>query len=198
MPVMTDRRVRRTRAGLADALVELILERGYARITVQDILDRADIGRSTFYAHFRDKDALLESCFEGLQEELAANMAAMTPERASGAPARPTLALFEHAYEHRNVYRALCGRQGGPVARGRLHAIVSAALRGQLPAYLAEAGSPVPADLFTEHYVSGLLGVLTWWIRRDFPYPPAQIARMHGLMANPAVAAVLDQERASR
>ncbi|MBO0803611.1 MAG: TetR/AcrR family transcriptional regulator [Nocardiopsaceae bacterium] len=55
----TDRRVRRTRALLHQALIELILEKGYGRITVQDILDRADVGRSTFYSHYRDKDALL-------------------------------------------------------------------------------------------------------------------------------------------
>lgn len=54
-----DRRVRRTRRALHQALIGLMLERGYARITVQDILDRADVGRSTFYAHFRNKDDLL-------------------------------------------------------------------------------------------------------------------------------------------
>ena len=62
----TDRRVRRTRQLLRDALMELTLERGYDRITVQDILDRADIGRSTFYSHYRDKDDLMVSEFEAL------------------------------------------------------------------------------------------------------------------------------------
>lgn len=54
-----DRRVRRTRANLHRALIELMVERDYDRISVRDILDRADTGRSTFYAHFRDKDDLL-------------------------------------------------------------------------------------------------------------------------------------------
>ncbi len=59
-----DRRVARTRQLLRDALVSLILERGYDEVTVQDVLDRANLGRSTFYAHYRNKDDLLFSGFE--------------------------------------------------------------------------------------------------------------------------------------
>src|SRR5690242_10979296 len=55
----TDRRVNRTRRALKDALTDLILEKGYERVTVGDVLERADVGRSTFYAHFVDKDDLL-------------------------------------------------------------------------------------------------------------------------------------------
>src|SRR6202012_5392571 len=56
-----DRRVRRTRDLLHRALLDLIAEKGYPHITVQDILDRADVGRSTFYTHYRDKEDLLRS-----------------------------------------------------------------------------------------------------------------------------------------
>jgi hypothetical protein len=68
----TDRRVRRTRE--RSALLSLIQEKGYDRIKVQDILDRADVGRSTFYAHYRDKDDLLQSGFEDVRAALAAEM----------------------------------------------------------------------------------------------------------------------------
>ena len=50
-----DRRVQRTRKLLQDALMALILEKGYEAVTIQDIIDRANVGRSTFYAHFLDK-----------------------------------------------------------------------------------------------------------------------------------------------
>src|SRR5262245_65774233 len=72
----TDRRVRRTRELLRVALLELIQEQGYDRITVQDILDRADIGRSTFYAYYRDKDDLLRAGFKDIRAALAAERAA--------------------------------------------------------------------------------------------------------------------------
>lgn len=73
MEASTDRRVRRTRGLLHQALIELMLERDYTRISVRDILDRADVGRSTFYAHYRDKDdLLLVSCGEYLRAAIGA------------------------------------------------------------------------------------------------------------------------------
>src|SRR5690242_4167136 len=61
-----DRRIQRTRQLLLDALLSLILEKDFDSITVQDVIDRANVGRSTFYAHFQDKDELLLSGFEHL------------------------------------------------------------------------------------------------------------------------------------
>jgi AcrR family transcriptional regulator len=89
-----DRRVRRTRRILIEALIQLILEKGYSRITVQDILDRADVGRSTFYSHFRDQEALLVACFDSLRDELRGEIDAMTPGASQPDPARPAAAIF--------------------------------------------------------------------------------------------------------
>ena len=136
MPATTDRRVRRTRTLLVQALVSLILERGYARITVQDILDRADVGRSTFYAHFRDKEALLLSCFDGLREDLRRDLAGDGPGQGQPGPARAGSVVFAHAHQHRDVYRALCGRQGGTIVSGHLHDVLS----DSISADLAQAG----------------------------------------------------------
>jgi AcrR family transcriptional regulator len=101
----TDRRVRRTRALLHQALIELILEKGYGRITVQDILDRADVGRSTFYSHYRDKDTLL---LDGGMDHLRT----MIADAAAGAPVAPTplhpaRVIFRLADGNRRLYRAL-------------------------------------------------------------------------------------------
>jgi AcrR family transcriptional regulator len=56
-----DGRVARTRDRLGDAMIALILEKPFDSITVQDVLDRAGVGRSTFYAHYKDKDDVLIS-----------------------------------------------------------------------------------------------------------------------------------------
>ncbi len=66
-----DRRIQRTRQLLHEALITLILEKGYDAITVQDILERANLGRSTFYAHYQDKEALLLSGFQELFDATA-------------------------------------------------------------------------------------------------------------------------------
>jgi AcrR family transcriptional regulator len=105
-----DRRVRRTKRLLHRALIELLLEKGYSRTTVQDILDRADVGRSTFYSHYRDKDDLLVvSCTEYLRT--AVNDSA-TPGTRLWEPVQTLLKLTE---QHRELYRALVGKRSGAV-----------------------------------------------------------------------------------
>jgi AcrR family transcriptional regulator len=189
-----DRRVRRTRRNLTDALIGLIVERGYQAITVQDILDRADVGRSTFYAHFRDKEALLLSCFDDLREDLRRDLDAMTPGVRPRDPAQPSIVLFAHAYRHRRIYQALFGRHGGTVVHRHVHALVAAALRAHLARHLAAAGSPIPADAIAEFYTSGLLGVLAWWVDQGFPDGPAHVAQLYGTMANPGIMALIGHQ----
>jgi AcrR family transcriptional regulator len=193
MTEVGDRRVRRTRRNLAEALTDLILERGYEVITVQDILDRADIGRSTFYAHFRDKEALLLSCFDDLRDDLRRDLDAMTPGVELPDSSQPSIVVFAHAYRHRRVYRALCGRRGGTIVYGHLHALVAATLRTHLAPHLAASGSPIAAEAMAEFYTSGLLGILTWWVNQGFPNGPLHVAQMYGAMANPGILAAIGQ-----
>jgi AcrR family transcriptional regulator len=175
-----DRRVRRTRTSIVEAFLSLVVERGYERVTIQDILDRADVGRSTFYAHYRDKEALLMSCFDGLRDELTADLDAMTPGL-----------LFHHAYRHRPVYRALCGRPGGTVVQRYLHVLIAGALRAHLQPQLAAAGSSIPAEAMAEFYTSALLGLLIWWVAQDFKGGPDAIAQIYGELAAPGILAAV-------
>lgn len=179
-----DRRVRRTRRALREALVALIVERGYEKVTVQDVLDRADVGRSTFYAHYRDKDDLFRSCFDDLRAELEHDLAAV----AGGPPpdpTRPVGVLFEHAYRNQRVYQALCGRSGETAGTRHLQRLVLDALR----AHLTPVGLRLPVDVVAEYLAGALLGVLVWWVRQGFPQPPAEIARTVQQMATPSVMA---------
>ena len=151
----TDRRVRRTRRALLTALVELVLDKGYDRITVQDILDRADIGRSTFYAHFRDKESLLLAAFDDLRLDLEL-------DAPTGDIVRPVQALYEHANQRQVVYQALCGRRAGSLVHRHLHDLLVAQLTSRLP------GGPIPPAVAAEYYASAALGLLTWWIDTNF------------------------------
>jgi len=185
-----DRRVRRTKRIIGDAFVALILEKGYARVTVQDILDRADVGRSTFYAHYRDKESLLTAAFEDLRAELRADLATLTP----GVPPSPTSpigALFAHAYQRRAVYRALCGRQGGDIVYRHLRHLLGDLLREHLRPHLAAAGSDLPVDVVAEFYTSAALGLLSWWVDHDFRPGPARLAHIYQRLAAPGILAAL-------
>lgn len=180
--VETDRRVRRTRRTLTEAFVALVLEQGYERLTVQDILDRADVGRSTFYAHFRDKESLLLSCFEGVREDLAQAFAAGRTDEASG----PAAIVFRHAFEHRSVYKVLCGHQGGAVVQRHLSRLLGGIVLDHIRDRGGESGD-LPPEIVAEYYASATLGLLAWWVDHDFAYGPDQMAAMHHRLTAPGL-----------
>ncbi|MEV0436461.1 MULTISPECIES: TetR/AcrR family transcriptional regulator [Nocardia] len=152
----TDRRVRRTRDALHRALIELMIERGYERVTVSDIIERADVGRSTFYAHYRDKDdLLLVSCTEFLRREIA-NTAA------GASPLGRLRVLFQLAGRYPEVYRPLVGPKAATT-------VIHAYRRG-LAELIAELFGDWPAT--TVAFVSwGLLGVTAEIIDPADPLP---------------------------
>jgi AcrR family transcriptional regulator len=162
-----DRRVRRTRKLLHDAFISLVIEKGYEKTTIQDILDRADVGRSTFYVHYRDKEALLTANFDVMHEHLEREL----DQIAATGPvdvALPAALLFEHAYRNQRMYRAMCGRQGGALVQRHLRRLIGDVLRKRLRPQLQKVGADVPADVAAEFYTSAALGLLVWWIDKDF------------------------------
>src|SRR5690242_9271786 len=98
-----DRRSRRTRQMLGDALTALMLEQRYDTITVQEIIDRANVGRSTFYAHYLDKEDLLQSQTAGMIAAFVAHM----DQDAGGRRIVPSLELLRHVRERYDLCRAL-------------------------------------------------------------------------------------------
>ncbi|SDU71747.1 TetR/AcrR family transcriptional regulator [Gordonia westfalica] len=143
-----DRRVRRTRANLHRALIELMVERDYDRISVRDILDRADTGRSTFYAHFRDKDdLLLASSVEYLRDLFAVPLppdAATPPDSDRLAPVYRLLVL---AQQYPDVYRVLVGRSAGGVVLRSTRDVVERLLTDQMAGRLEVAEQDFAATI---------------------------------------------------
>src|SRR5713101_5995826 len=127
---ITDRRVQRTRRLLHKALMSLILEKKYESVTVQEILDRADVGRSTFYMHFQDKDELLFSGFQYLQSflESVQETSVTLPGKSYESIIGFSLAMFEHAHEYRRINRALLGSNAEAVVRRRIHSVLAGIL----------------------------------------------------------------------
>ena len=122
-----DRRVRRTRHLLREALVALILERGWETVSVLDVCARADVGRSTFYVHFADKEALLLSGFDDLHASLRAISA-----HAEAMPFAFVDALIVHAKENHRLFRALVGRRSGQAVQRRFREVVRRLILAEL------------------------------------------------------------------
>jgi AcrR family transcriptional regulator len=171
-----DRRVERTKRLLTEALMELVRERDYDDITVQDILDRADIGRSTFYAHFRNKDQLLLGDFgRGLAPQ-----------------PWPTgsFDLFAHLAESYGLFRSLAGTEGLPAAMDRLRRSVADAWGERLDAIEPQDGGAPVAPEVAERFLTGaLMSVVEWWLEAGMPYPPERMNEMLSLLATASLAA---------
>lgn len=170
-----DRRTARTRRALHEALISLILRKGYEAITIQEIIDEADVGRATFYAHYAGKQDLLRSGFEALRAELVAarHNASAKRDLRQDEPLAFSLAMFEHAYEYKDVYRALVGRRGGIIAINEIRRVLSELVREELPA-VQDDGS-ASRELTLQFVVGAFLTVLTWWLERKPDLTPAQV-----------------------
>src|SRR2546425_8432935 len=108
-----DRRVQRTRLTIRSAMVSLIRERGFEALTVQDIIDRADVGRSTFYSHFKSKEDLLTGSVEMMRSTLRRFQRQATAGAANPGERMFAFAheLFAHAERHRDVFAAMLGKR---------------------------------------------------------------------------------------
>ncbi len=173
-----DRRVRRTRALLHQSLIELIMAKGYTRVTVQDILDHADVGRSTFYSHYNSKDDLLvESGSDHLRAMIAkASASPGDPAAADDDPLLPALLIFRLAGANRQLYQSLIGGRGSAkvvsIAKGMLTEVFTDHLRRARPATDAIELEPTVAFL-----VNGLMGLLIWWLDTRPDLAPEEVYR---------------------
>ena len=168
-----DRRAARTRKALHGALMALILRKGYDASTIQDLIDEADVGRSTFYAHYTGKEDLLRRGFQTLRAELT-EAQHTARSRAEGSQAEPlgfSLAMFEHAAGYTDVYRALVGGRGGVVALGEIRRALSEIVRKDLG---LREGEVVPQEVRVDFIVGTFLTVLTWWLERRPGLSPAE------------------------
>src|SRR5258707_5763600 len=190
-----DRRVRRTRESIHKALISLALEKDYDSITVQEVLDRADIGRSTFYTHFQSMDELLIS---GTQELRRTLQAALENQRKSAKRHENVIAfsraMFDHAYGFRNVYFALLNTGAWPIVRKQLQDVLEELIRQECKAEMLKlktATSDVPVDLFVHYLASAFFAVLIWWLDRRSRLTPSQIYEDFRALGLPTVEAVL-------
>jgi AcrR family transcriptional regulator len=173
-----DRRAARTRRALHEALISLILRKGYEATTIQDLINEADVGRSTFYAHYTGKDDLLRGGFERLRADLT-EMRGRRPaggETKRSEPLRFSLALFQHADGYKDVYRALVGGRGGTIAMSEIRGVLFEFVRKELSS--AKRNGAVPRELALQFIVSAFLAVLTWWLERKPELTPPEVDGM--------------------
>lgn len=177
MPRPLDRRVRRTRRRLKKAILELVRDQPYAELTVQQIIDRADVGRSTFYAHFGSKEDLLLDGFEDVLQSLGRGPVDPLAGHASElfGFSRP---LLRHFRAQRRFFLATLTDRANARIRRTFERWLAARIRSELeewgtprkggrapPTGRRTGGGGGHADEGRAYGIAAsFLGVATWWL----------------------------------
>lgn len=191
-----DRRVQRTRQLLKDALMELILEKGYDAITIQDITDRANLARATFYLHYQDKEDLLVKSLEAVFEDLLSQMP--PPGQWPLSDSGPIAVAFNHTAENADLYRIILSRQGRTTIPRRIRSYMAGYAEQFIEDYLAETGTLplVPVDVLANYIAGSLLALAAWWLESGMPYTPEEMVQMYHRLVVLGVSRVMGIEPA--
>lgn len=168
----------RTKDRLQRALMSLIGEKGYDKITVRDLIDRADVGRSTFYAHYETKDDLLLAGLEHLTRDIELHLA---DDPGAVDTILPSLGIFRHVAANHGLFREMLGSRGIDLVQRAALDLLTAMARSKID---GTAGKPseVPADTRAAFAAGSLMAFLGWWLDNDMPHSPEEMAGMYRQM----------------
>jgi AcrR family transcriptional regulator len=174
-PRNQDLRVVRTRKMLREAIVTLAIQKGFASVTVNDIVELAMVNRATFYRHYQDKYDLVESYLDELYAELNP-----VPAPVSG-PEEPNpglVRLFEHIRDNAPFYRAMLGPQGYSGFGERIRQLTAATMRARWQAAPPAEGRPrISESMLLSYLAHASYGALVWWLEEGTGHSPEQMAQ---------------------
>jgi AcrR family transcriptional regulator len=152
------RQVNRTKLALRQALLALIARKGYDRITVQELVERADVGRATFYSHYADKDDVLRENLTALGDHIRDQI----NKGAERGPLAFSLPLLRHVEEVQPMFTALLGAKGSPTVRQLFLDVLAGLIAEGLPDGAGDL--PAPRSAVVGFLAAGFLAVARWWV----------------------------------
>ena len=192
-----DRRVRRTRQLLADALFALIVEQGYEQVSIQDITERANLNRATFYLHYNSKEELLIAGLESHFDELVARIDSLSEELGSDKVTvyedpRPILWVFQYVERYAQLYKVLISESGTAYI---IHLIIDyiandyeETYRGLLAEHPTEGDKPtVSIAMLARANAGSLFALLSWWVMNDMPHTSEVMTEMFYQICRPTL-----------
>jgi AcrR family transcriptional regulator len=173
----TDLRVIKTKRGLRDAFIHLLLEKGYDAISIQDIATEAEAARVTFYRHYKNKEELLVDCIDRICENIAANIQDASNEELQQGYS-PMLAVYRQLMEDGKIYRTLSKSHAGQILTRRLIELFAERVQIQLEARFSTEQFMAPIEIIAFHIASAAVGLINWWIENEQPYSPEYMAQI--------------------
>ncbi|MEO6096991.1 MAG: TetR/AcrR family transcriptional regulator, partial [Fibrobacteria bacterium] len=171
-----DRRIQKTKKILSEALIALILEKGYEKVTIKDIIDKANVGRSTFYSHYESKDQLLLAGPQNLGVRIFGD-GGPNPMGAGKNQALDFLPLFRHAAENLALSKAMIGRKSGEIFNGHLQSHLSGEIRER---FQGRFGKSRQDKLWLRYFSTAaagtVMGFLISWLEDDVVVPAEEMA----------------------
>jgi AcrR family transcriptional regulator len=176
----TDLRVIKTRRGLREGFIRLLIQKDYDSISIQDIATEAETARVTFYRHYKNKEELLVECLSLTYKEVAERfkrLPTITPEVVQQGY-MPMLVLFKHIQEEETLYRILFSNRGTQVVIEKMRTLIADRVKKQLMARPNRDQFVVPVDIIAYHFASAQIGLAAWWLENDMPYMPEYMSQI--------------------
>lgn len=187
-----DRRVIRTRQIIHEALISLMKERQYEKITVQDIIDRANVGRSTFYSHFETKDELMKNSIEHMLEMLNQHMFHVTEDNDNDRLI-PVVEFFMHIQENSRLMKALVKGKSADLFIDKFQTFLNEKIEAYIYSRLSrEKEISVPLPILTNYTSSALIFLLKWWLDNNMQYTPIQMEQYFNELVIPSIQSVIN------
>jgi AcrR family transcriptional regulator len=172
-----ERRKQRTRNQLKQSAIELILEKGYDAVSVQDITNHADLGRGTFYVHFDDKEDIvwkaLREGFDALNDDLNTRYA---NEHSPRLEYLIWIRIFEYAAEHRNLFLVMLGGKGSALLKDRIEDYLIEVAEQGIKQGRYYPGFKLSPTVMAQFLVGALVRLLKWWLETPNDYSPEEMA----------------------
>jgi len=181
-----DRRKLRTRRQLMDALLSLMFTRDYDAITVQDITDTADLGRATFYLHYKDKHELLMSTMQMLMNDLIEHVEAEKSKLDDDTGMNIGL-YFKYIQKNSAVYKAVLSENGMKYIAHQQLSYISEMVETILCEDVKKNDGIVPVPIVARFISGAIFSLILWWLEKDMPYTPEYMEQAIDQLINPGM-----------
>lgn len=172
-----DRRIAKSQEAIKKALIELMSEKSFDDITIQDISDTANVSRGTIYLHYMDKFDLLDRLIEEHIDEMGEICEATSAVEYTDA----NLPWFEYLKSHYLFFSTMLASKGAPSFRRKFHEFLIEEFKDEVDTSQGK-NHELNEDVLLQFIVTSYVGVVEWWITNGMPYPPQVMAEQVGIL----------------